>query len=242
MGRKLILSCSKRKSGSAELIPALERYDGVAFRLLRRYLRISDEKPDIFILSAEYGLITSEQEIPAYDTQMTSARADRMKATVFAQAEKLFLAESLTKRNQIFINLGRNYHSSFSEVFHILETRSSLTVASGSSGKRLGQMYDWLYGEESALRQKIPQTTKTVVFFGAEISFTKEQIHECARRGLLANAHGAFAFQTWFVEIDGVRISPKWLVRELTGREVKSFHSDAARRILQQLGIEVKRI
>ena len=54
----LILACSRRKRPDDGLLPAIERYDGPAFRVLRRYLRERPAgAPDVFILSAEHGLI-----------------------------------------------------------------------------------------------------------------------------------------------------------------------------------------
>jgi hypothetical protein len=35
----LILACSRRKRPDEGLLPAIERYDGPAFRVLRRFLR-----------------------------------------------------------------------------------------------------------------------------------------------------------------------------------------------------------
>jgi hypothetical protein len=40
-GRMLILACSRRKRPDEGLLPAIERYDGPAFRVLRRFLRKS---------------------------------------------------------------------------------------------------------------------------------------------------------------------------------------------------------
>lgn len=54
--RLLILSCSRRKRLDTDLLPAIERYDGPAFRVLRRFLRERPfEAPDVLILSAEHG-------------------------------------------------------------------------------------------------------------------------------------------------------------------------------------------
>ena len=58
MTRALFLSCSKRKSPEAGLIPAIRRYEGPRFRVLRSYLRDAGKDPLlIWILSAEHGLI-----------------------------------------------------------------------------------------------------------------------------------------------------------------------------------------
>jgi hypothetical protein len=37
--RMLILACSRRKRPDEGLLPAIERYDGPAFRMVRRFLR-----------------------------------------------------------------------------------------------------------------------------------------------------------------------------------------------------------
>jgi hypothetical protein len=74
--RLLILACSQRKRPDAELLPALERYDGPAFRVLRRFLRSrAPDPPEVLILSAEHGLIPRDLPIAAYDRKMTPARA-----------------------------------------------------------------------------------------------------------------------------------------------------------------------
>jgi hypothetical protein len=68
--RLLILSCSQRKRPDAILLPALERYDGPMFRVLRKFLRENPSKelhPDVYILSAQFGLISADQLIPIPD-------------------------------------------------------------------------------------------------------------------------------------------------------------------------------
>jgi hypothetical protein len=61
VNRLLILSCSQRKAPWEGDLPALDRYDGPAFRVLRKYLRThSDDSLAILILSAKFGLIEAE--------------------------------------------------------------------------------------------------------------------------------------------------------------------------------------
>jgi len=39
MGRLLFIACSQRKNPAEGVLPALDRYDGPAFGVLRKYLR-----------------------------------------------------------------------------------------------------------------------------------------------------------------------------------------------------------
>ena len=80
MCRMLILSCSSRKKPSKEHLPAIERYDGPAFRVVRKYLRErGGPSPIILILSGNYGLIDSSTPICDYDCRMTTMRAKELR-------------------------------------------------------------------------------------------------------------------------------------------------------------------
>src|SRR5438128_9858454 len=92
MQRLLILACSQRKRPYASLLPAIERYDGPAFRVLRRYRRLTEDKGLIvYILSAEYGLIPASKQIPTYDRRMDSKRADKLREDVVEEAQSAVL-------------------------------------------------------------------------------------------------------------------------------------------------------
>jgi Arc/MetJ-type ribon-helix-helix transcriptional regulator len=71
--RLLILSCSARKRRSpATPIAAIERYDGVWYRVLRAWLRLhGDGRLEIIIISAKYGVITGNDEVEWYDEVIT---------------------------------------------------------------------------------------------------------------------------------------------------------------------------
>ena len=75
--RLLILSCSQRKNISQRLLPAVERYNGPLFFVLRRFLRECPHQAkqlDVYILSAAYGLIAGNFPTPLYDQKMNIAR------------------------------------------------------------------------------------------------------------------------------------------------------------------------
>ena len=58
----LILGCAGRKRDSDGLLPALDRYDGPSYRVVRKFLREYrwPEDVSIAVLSAEHGLLSAE--------------------------------------------------------------------------------------------------------------------------------------------------------------------------------------
>lgn len=246
MNRLLVLSCSQNKQTLQTTLPAIQRYDGPAFRLLRRYLKDSTDELEVFILSAEFGLIPHGRRIPFYDRRMTGQRARELKLKVASQAQRLFAAESpKRKRNQqLFINLGRDYLCAFEPAFTFLTPDSNITMASGAMGKRLAEMHDWLYGADSALRQptSIESVKGRATLRGIEIELTKDQVLALALDALKQEDEAPFSYQSWYIQIDDIRVSPKWLVSKLTELPVSAFHSDDARRVLHELGLEVVRV
>lgn len=75
--RLLILSCSQRKNTSQEQLPAIERYNGPLFFVLRRFLRECPHEAkqlDVYILSAAYGLIPADFQTEFYDQKRNMLR------------------------------------------------------------------------------------------------------------------------------------------------------------------------
>jgi len=241
-----VLSCSQNKRYECSTLPALQRYDGPTFRLLRRYLKNSTEEIGIYILSAKFGLIPHTRRIPFYDQRMTKRRAHELKGKIEDQAQQLFSSELHRQKigNQLFINLGKDYLRAFEPAYPLFASGSIVTMASGATGKRLAGMYDWLYGSDSSLRQpaSFELVTGRAMLRGVEIALTQDQVLTFSRKALKRADKAAFSYHSWYVQIDGVRVSPKWLVSSLTGLPVSTFHSDEARRVLAQLGMEVIRV
>lgn len=141
--RLLILSCSATKRPDLNLLPALLRYDGPAYRLLRKALRELAEvhQPRIAILSAEFGLIAADTPIPWYERQMDKARAAALAPLVQRELGAILTAGP----TDVFIHLGRDYLVALGAV-----PRGSWRVfdAQGSIGERLGQLRRWLYAPQ----------------------------------------------------------------------------------------------
>ncbi|WP_421077643.1 peroxide stress protein YaaA [Methanothermococcus sp. Ax23] len=143
MGKKylLILSCSKTKK-NIDRAPAIELYDGMYYRVLRKNFNLKDNKNlDILILSAKYGLIDSNEIIDYYDQLMTSKRAEELKDSV-----KSKLKEVLKNNNydEIFITMGATYEKAFDSECRELLQKYNTHWIEGMIGERLQQLKKWL--------------------------------------------------------------------------------------------------
>lgn len=152
--RLLILSCSRRKRPDPGLLPALERYDGPRYRLLRKFRR---ERPDaatavdVLVLSAELGLIAWHHHIPWYDRVMTAMRAAELRSQVLASLRRA-LDGGTPGYTSVFISAGRTYRQALAGSENVLPPHLVPTVSSGAPGQMLAQLRAWLYEREATDR------------------------------------------------------------------------------------------
>jgi hypothetical protein len=80
----LIVTCSQRKRSDPGLLPALERYDGIFLRILRKALREGHWSGtlEVLIISAKYGLLELDTVIENYDLRMTIGQAKQLQPVV----------------------------------------------------------------------------------------------------------------------------------------------------------------
>ena len=139
MNYLLIISCSQRKIRTEGPVPAIQRYDGPLYRMLRKH-PFKDAPIDIAILSAHYGLLLCNEPISDYDQKMTLDRASDPDFQYQVQ-NRLNLFRKLRKYDQVFINLGKTY-------MHALENYNwgliSTLEANGGIGQRTSQVKAWI--------------------------------------------------------------------------------------------------
>lgn len=127
--RLLLLSCSQTKRpGKGK---AIEIYDGPAFRVVRKYLDISNGL-DVRIISAKYGIISKDALIEYYDEKLTPEKA--------ADYRKRYSNEIKTLRStysDILIYGSSTYQSVFKNV--------DINRTEGRIGEQLSQLKKWLY-------------------------------------------------------------------------------------------------
>ena len=143
--RLLILSCSQRKHASHELLPAIERYNGPLFFVLRRFLRESPRQAkelDVYILSAAHGLIHGEFLTPLYDQKMDALRVVALRPQVKTMFSDILRANYAS----ICFVLGKTYLKVFEGLQQLVPVGIDSLVASGPMGKKQVQLKKWLWG------------------------------------------------------------------------------------------------
>lgn len=132
----LLLPCSKKKK-RVSIARAIELYDGPFYQIIRKNYQ---EKIDIFIISAKYGLINSNDFISFYDQIMTTERAKELSGNVKMELEKNLRIKDYDK---IFINLGKTYMIALEESKNLLDNYN-VSWGYGQIGERLHQLKTWL--------------------------------------------------------------------------------------------------
>ena len=144
--RLLILSCSQRKHKTQEPLPAIERYNGPLFFVLRRFLRECPHQArqlDVYILSAAYGLIPRDFPIKWYDQKMDLSRAIELQPYVNTTFSDLLRGEYAS----ICFVLGKTYLKAFENTQDLIPVHMESIIAYGQIGKKLAQLKQWLWRE-----------------------------------------------------------------------------------------------
>lgn len=137
----LILPCSKKKK-QVSVARAIELYNGPFYQIIRKNYK---ENVDIFIISAKYGLINSNDFISLYDQMMTNERAKELSETVKIDLEKIL---QLKDYDEIFISLGKTYMGALEESKDLLDN-CNVSWGYGQIGERLHQLKTWLTAIEA---------------------------------------------------------------------------------------------
>ena len=262
--RCLIVGCSRTKTDSPGLLPAVQRYDGPIYRVIRRYLReapSAQRSLEIFVLSAEFGLIPGEAEIPAYDRLMTASRADELRPQVLNTTRDRISPQGYS---EIFLSMSKTYSRALAGINDLVHDDTKVVLSSEPSGRQLTKLKQWLWGleepppaqefawsdngfadSESAdsvplvQRKTIP---RTVVLRDHQMRMTAAEAISRLKQGMCEDPDTARKIRSWYLSIEGERISPKWAAQYLFGVPVSRFSADEARRALRGLGLNCDKV
>ncbi len=146
----LVLGCSETKREAPGLLPAIDRYDGSPYRVLRKYLREQDwpESLSVAVLSAKYGLVGGFTGIENYDERMTQAKASALAPQCQATLQDWALGHS-----NFYFSLGKDY---LPAVLPTIQANlgNQAKIFEGPIGMKLNQIKEFLTGTGAPLRSK----------------------------------------------------------------------------------------
>ena len=193
--------------------------------------------PDTYILSAKFGLISADHPIPNYDLRMTPQRVEELQESTLNELEQILNEKQY---QEFFISMGKDYLRVLDGYKSLTSTDLDVTVAQGSMGRKLAELRNWLHAnipKPSRDHLKVAKQGKTS-FRGIQIALTSEQIIEKINEAL-AKENNIPKYQMWYVQVADKQVPVKWVVNKLTGLPVSAFHTNEAKRVLLQLGIEI---
>jgi hypothetical protein len=245
--RLLLLACSARKRQDAAPLPALDRYDGPVFRVVRRYLR---DRPAaelrVVILSARFGLLDAGDQLPNYDCQMTSERSRKLARQVDERLAALdAMNGSPDRAEDCFALLGKRYLDVLERCSSPLARLLVARNAPGGQGIKLTHLHRWLRKDTTgSIIVNKPLTVppdqgiaRAVRFKGQDFTLSASDLArliECHAAPLPTTATNA----VWKAVVGGRLVAPKWLVAAATDIPVAAFTTGEARRFLARLGVE----
>ena len=152
--RLLILSCSQLKDASHEPLPAIDRYNGPLFLVLRRFLRECPRRArllDVYILSAAYGLIPGDFPTAWYDRKLNTSRVVELQS----QVNTTFLEILRYNYISICFVLGKTYLRAFENLRQLVPAHTEPIVAYGPMGTKQTQLKKWLWREPRSMTEEI---------------------------------------------------------------------------------------
>ena len=261
----LLLGCSRRQRPDPQPLPAIHRYDGPSFRVLRRYFRNetgAEQGMVVLVLSAEHGLIPGELPILPYNRTMTAERARELAPAVTRQLTVALAtprpahptgSTSLAPPADLLVACTSAYLPALPllpSLAAALPSDSRLQMAPLRPGERLACIHDWLYGcppqpgsdvQSSRARQPANDSVR-LRLRGTEATLSAKGLLARARAALAEGTQPAPEAVSWAVDVDGLTVPPKWLVSVGFGLPRSAFGTSDALRVLATLGIAVWRL
>lgn len=150
MKKLIIVAGSPRiRKEPANPIPAIQRFDGVFIRLVRKYSKHLRDF-DVLILSPVYGLIKAEQKIGFKEPIRGSWRdLDLSKDDISELRESSLstLQKLLTRReyNEIYVNVGKSMLKVIEGFEKTVPQSTKITYSQGPGiGPKMAHMKNWI--------------------------------------------------------------------------------------------------
>ena len=144
MTRLILLSASRRRSNNPNSIPALERYQGVYFRVLKKYLREDRLKDtDVLIVSEKFGVLRPEDRVPYHEP--FEGKLGKQEVQKARQANLTKLAQTFSEKqySEIFVVCGREFQKLIAGFQNLTNTKVVFCEGAGL-GPKAHNLKQWI--------------------------------------------------------------------------------------------------
>jgi hypothetical protein len=203
-----------------------------------------DHSLDVFVLSAEHGLIRADTAIPTYDRLMTLKRAEELRPGVLNVVRDVIGSQ---RYSEIFLSMGRTYLAALVGFESLLRQPVKVIISASSSGQKLTELKRWLWSlKESPIAARSAVTVASPKVIPQSVTLRGRCVQMTTQEAVTrleyvidqAEANGsARVVRDWYVDIKGEKLSPKWVASYLFNVPVREFSADEARRVLNGLGL-----
>ena len=145
----IVAASARRKKEPIKSIPALDRYDGIFFRVIKKYLREGKLKnTDIIIVSEKLGVLLQYERIPYYEPTpgKWGPIKDKEKIKESRRRNIAKLTKILKNYSTIYVNLGKDYLKLIEGFDGLTEGRIVFAAGKGLGPKAL-HMKKWILSQ-----------------------------------------------------------------------------------------------
>jgi hypothetical protein len=129
----LVQSCSKSKNRPTSAVPPLELYSGYYFKIIKKAMRkgVFDPTLEVCVLSAEHGLLRTDEPISWYDRRMDEHRACELKDEVKQELQSIVNGTY----EQVIVNVGQSYRHALGNPQEYLDVDVNFIEGEGMGAK-----------------------------------------------------------------------------------------------------------
>ena len=144
--RLLVLGPSFRRNRSSEVLPAIQRYDGLFYRVARKYLK-DTKNVDVVVMVDDLTLVDSATPLPYSEPKGKEWGKQKFSNKIVEKAKVKnsgFLDEKLRnkKYSEVFISMGKQYAEALPDVSQF--GTKVIFPSTGGPGPKAQALKEWL--------------------------------------------------------------------------------------------------
>ena len=147
MAKLLILGPSYRRKTDPQPLPAIERYDGVYYRIVRKYMdKIRKKEIDVIIITEDLEIVDYKTPLPYkpprgktwHNFALSKREIEEKMHHVKEKIEEIIRSK---RYEEVFIVLNKNYLNLLPDISPYVR---SIIISSGGFGSKAKELKSWI--------------------------------------------------------------------------------------------------